>query len=93
MKPTRRRVPSRGRASRRTQRRPLRRYGILIEKGPNSYGISVPDLPGCFAVGATRREAIRLIRGAIRMHLDAMEQDGDPIPEPTAICEMVEVEI
>jgi len=70
----RRRKGSRNRKVRSPARRPVRRYGILIEKGPTSFGISVPDLPGWVAFGATRSEAIRLIRGAIRMHLDSMER-------------------
>ena len=27
------------------------KYAVVIEKGPNSYGAYVPDLPGCVAVG------------------------------------------
>ena len=41
------------------------RYSVIYEKGPSSWGASVPDLPGCIAVGATRQEAETLIREAI----------------------------
>jgi predicted RNase H-like HicB family nuclease len=41
------------------------RYCVIYEKGPSSWGASVPDLPGCIAVGATRQEAETLIREAI----------------------------
>ena len=44
-------------------------------------GASVPDLPGCAAVGDTREEVEVLIKDAIEMHLKAMRKDGDPIPE------------
>lgn len=32
------------------------RYAVIIEKGDTSYGASVPDLPGCIAVGETLDE-------------------------------------
>lgn len=73
------------------RKRKKRSYLVLIERGPKNYGASVPDLPGCVAVGRTRAETLRLIRGALRMHLEAMERDGDPIPEPTSIGDVVEV--
>jgi predicted RNase H-like HicB family nuclease len=33
-------------------------YLVVIEKGPKSYGAYVPDLPGCVAVGESRREVL-----------------------------------
>jgi predicted RNase H-like HicB family nuclease len=37
------------------------KYAVVIECRPTSYGASVPDLPGCFAVGETLEEVERLI--------------------------------
>jgi predicted RNase H-like HicB family nuclease len=65
-------------------------YTVLIEKGPTSYGASVPDLPGCVAVAETRQEVEHLIKGAIEMHLKGMREDGDPIPEPVTTAAVVE---
>jgi predicted RNase H-like HicB family nuclease len=67
------------------------RYTVLIEKGPKSYGAYVPDLPGCVAVGKTAAEAEKLIREAIRVHLDGMAEDGDPVPESSTRALEVEV--
>ena len=67
------------------------RYGIVIEKGPSSYGASVPDLPGCVAVGETVEEAKHLIQEAIALHLEGLQAEGLPIPEPKTLCEYVEV--
>jgi len=58
-------------------------YLIVYERGPTSWGASVPDLPGCFAVGATREEAERLIRGAIESHIEVLRDLGEPVPEPS----------
>ena len=41
----------------------------------------MPDLPGCVAASRTRLGAERLIRSAIRFHLEAMREEGTPIPE------------
>lgn len=66
------------------------KYTVLIEKGPTSYGASVPDLPGCVAVAETRQEVEQLIKEAIALHLQGMREDGDPIPEPITTAAVVE---
>jgi len=69
----------------------MKNYGIVIEWGPRNYSAYVPDLPGCVAAGKTLAEVRRNMREAIAFHIEAMEGDGDPIPEPTSTCEMVRV--
>ncbi|MBA3472764.1 MAG: type II toxin-antitoxin system HicB family antitoxin [Rubrobacter sp.] len=66
-------------------------YTVIIEKGENSFGAYVPDLPGCVAVGETREEVLRLIQEAIEFHLEGMREDGLAIPEPASTSELVEV--
>ncbi|CAA9297001.1 MAG: hypothetical protein AVDCRST_MAG93-4327 [uncultured Chloroflexia bacterium] len=66
-------------------------YTVIIEKGENSFGAYVPDLPGCVAVGETREEVLRLIQEAIEFHLEGMKEGGLVIPEPTSTSELVEV--
>jgi predicted RNase H-like HicB family nuclease len=41
------------------------------------------------AAGSTLKETVDLIRGAIRMHVKGMVEDGEPIPEPKTIAEYV----
>jgi len=67
------------------------RYPVIYEKGPVSWGASVPDLPGCFAVGATRDEVERLVREAIEAHIEGFRESGIPIPDPAH--EVGEVEV
>ena len=57
------------------------KYAVIYEKTSTGYSAYVPDLPGCIATGKTLAETTELMRGAIEMHLDAMREDGDPIPE------------
>jgi predicted RNase H-like HicB family nuclease len=69
--------------------RSVMKYLIVIEKGPKSYGAYVPDLPGCVAVGDSKPEVKRLIREAISLHLEAMRDNGETIPKPTAASDYV----
>jgi predicted RNase H-like HicB family nuclease len=68
------------------------KYLVIIEKGPTSFGAYVPDLPGCVAVAATRREVKTLIREAIQLHVQDLRERGLPIPKPNAASELVELE-
>ena len=65
------------------------RYAVLFEKTHTGYSAHVPDLPGCVAAGSTLEETADLIRGAIRMHLAGIVEDGEPIPEPKTIAEYI----
>ena len=67
------------------------KYTIVIEKSPNNYAAYVPDLPGCVATAGTREELLEEIRGAIEFHIEGMREDGEPIPEPQATSDIVEV--
>ena len=68
------------------------RYLVVVEKGTSSYGAHVPDLPGCIAAGKTKEEVLSLIREAIEFHIEGLKQDGQPIPAPASMSELVEVE-
>ena len=60
-----------------------RRYAVIIEHGPTSFGAHVPDLPGCVAVGSSVAEVKESIRKAIDAHLAGMREDELPIPAST----------
>jgi predicted RNase H-like HicB family nuclease len=68
------------------------RYLVVVEKGPSSYGAHVPDLPGCIAAGETKEEVLSLIREAIEFHIEGLKQEGQPIPGPVSMSELVDVE-
>ena len=61
------------------------KYAIVIEKAEGNYSAYAPDLPGCVAVGDTLEEVEEAMREAMEFHLDGMQQEGLPIPEPTSI--------
>lgn len=64
------------------------RYPIVIHKDPDSdYGVTVPDLPGCFSGGDTLDEAVAMAHEAITGHLETMLIEGLPIPELRSLQE------
>lgn len=67
------------------------KYLVVIERGENSFGAYVPDLPGCAVVGETREEALELIREAIELHVASLREQGSPVPEPASTTEYVQV--
>lgn len=69
----------------------IHRYTVVFEKGPKSYGAFVPDLPGCVAVAKSRPAADRLIREAIKLHLDDLRERGLRVPRPLAVADLVEI--
>lgn len=66
-------------------------YLVVVEKGKTSYGAYVPDLPGCVAVGETRRAVRKLIREGISLHIDALREAGEPVPPPVSKSEFIKV--
>lgn len=62
------------------------RFIVVIHKDENSdYGVTVPDLPGCFSAGETVEEALDNVAEAIECHLEALMLDGERIPENQTI--------
>lgn len=67
------------------------RYLVVIERGENSWGAHVPDLPGCIAVGETKAEVLQLIREAMDLHVESLREDGLSVPAPASESDFVEV--
>ncbi|MBK5959119.1 hypothetical protein CCR97_13005 [Rhodoplanes elegans] len=63
------------------------RYAVVIEKVNETYSAYVPDLPGCIATGETVAEVETNIRDAIRFHIEGLEEDGLPVPQPKSVAE------
>ena len=69
------------------------KYAVVYEKAPGNCSAYVPDLPGCIATGATREEVKKSMREAIAFHIEGMQLEDLPIPEPSAWAETVEVSV
>ena len=69
------------------------KYAVVYEQTPRNWSAYVPDLPGCVATGQTREEVERLITDGIRLHIDLMQQSGEPVPAPTTRVGSVDTEV
>ncbi len=62
-------------------------YPVVIHKDDASdYGVTVPDLPGCFSAGATRDEALAMAREAIELHIHGLMDMGQPVPTAGSVA-------
>ena len=62
------------------------RYPVVIHKDKNSdYGVSVPDISGCYSAGKTYDEALTNVIEAIECHLEGLLMDNESIPLGTTI--------
>ena len=53
------------------------RYPIVLHTDDNiRYGVTVPDLPGCFSAGDTFDEAMESAKEAIDLHAEGLTEDG-----------------
>lgn len=61
-------------------------YPVVIHKDRDSdYGVTVPDLPGCFTAGSTIDEALAMAREAIELYLEYLTVEGPSIPAPSSL--------
>jgi predicted RNase H-like HicB family nuclease len=66
------------------------RYAAFIHKDPDSaYGVIFPEVPGCFSAGDTLDEAMSNAVEALAFHIRGIETDGDPVPVPRPLDEIV----
>jgi len=56
-------------------------YTVVVHDAEEGgYWVEVPALPGCFSQGETLDEAVANVRKAIRSHIEALREDGQPVP-------------
>src|SRR5882757_175272 len=58
------------------------RYVALLDGRAGAYGVVVPDLPGCTAMGVTVEEALRNAVAAVRDWVEDAVGDGESLPRP-----------
>ena len=61
-------------------------YPIAIHKDANTdYGVTFPDLPGCFSAGTDFADAINSAKEAAYCHIEGMLLDGECVPVANSI--------
>lgn len=59
------------------------RYTVLIDGEEGAYGVVVPDLPGCTAMGDTIEAALANAADAMRDWAEVTEETGGAVPTPS----------
>ena len=66
-------------------------YTVVLEPADDgSTSVWVPDLPGCTSTGDSRDEALVNIAEAIRGHIEALREHGEPVPPPRSTATQVQ---
>jgi predicted RNase H-like HicB family nuclease len=62
------------------------KYPVAIHKDENSdFGVTFPDIPGCFSAGSTIEEAIAMAQEAAECHIEGLLMDSEPVPAASSI--------
>jgi predicted RNase H-like HicB family nuclease len=70
----------------------MRHYIALIHKDADSdYGVSFPDLPGVITAGSSLDEARKLAAEALAFHLEGLAEDGEAVPVPSSLEEIMSI--
>lgn len=65
------------------------KYAAMLEPAAEGIGISFPDVPGCVSFGASLDEALRNGEQALSLHFEGMIEDGDQLPEPRYLGDLI----
>jgi predicted RNase H-like HicB family nuclease len=68
-------------------------YLVVLERTDRNFGAYSPDLPGCVATGKTVEETLHLMHEAMEVHIHGLEEDGQPVPEPTSTANYLSVAV
>jgi predicted RNase H-like HicB family nuclease len=61
----------------------MKTYIAYVYKDPNSsFGVSFPDLPGCYGAGESYDEALENAKISLREYARALSDDGEDMPQP-----------
>ncbi len=66
-------------------------FTVVIEPDEEGFHAYAPALPGCHTFGATIDEARASLAEAIKLHIESMQQDGEPVrveAEPLVITRL-----
>ena len=67
------------------------KYRVIVEQDEDGMFVAeCPTLPGCISQGATRKEALKNIKDAIKGYLESLKKHNEPIP-PSVYEEIVEI--
>ncbi|HEK1685832.1 TPA: type II toxin-antitoxin system HicB family antitoxin [Pseudomonas putida] len=62
------------------------KFPVVLHKDKDSdYGVTVPDVPGCFSAGVTAAQALDNVQEALALHFEGLVADDEPLPQAQEI--------
>ncbi|MBI5325427.1 MAG: type II toxin-antitoxin system HicB family antitoxin [Ignavibacteriae bacterium] len=69
------------------------KYLTIIEKTSTGFSSYSPEVDGCVAIGATKKECEKNMREAIQYHIEFMLEKGYAVPKPkSSAAEFINVQ-
>ena len=63
--------------------------GLIHKEADSDFGVSFPDFPGVITAGTTLDDARTMAEEALSFHIEGMVEDGEAIPEPSDLDEVM----
>lgn len=54
---------------------------LLTPEEEGGFSVTVPSLPGCYTQGDSVEDAINMAKEAISLYIEALEAEGEPVPD------------
>lgn len=70
----------------------VRVYPAIFSYADDGISVHFPDLPGCLTCGQNDIEALFMAKDALRCYLAMLQDEGEPIPEPTPMYQLSETD-
>ncbi|MFV3319071.1 type II toxin-antitoxin system HicB family antitoxin [Pseudomonas sp. NY15374] len=62
------------------------KFPVVLHKDIDSdYGVTVPDVPGCFSAGVSAAQALDNVQEALALHFEGLVADDEPFPQAQEI--------
>jgi predicted RNase H-like HicB family nuclease len=63
--------------------------GVIHKEAGSDFGVSFPDFPGVITAGTSLEDARVMAEEALALHVEGMVEDGQVIPEPSTLDEVM----
>jgi predicted RNase H-like HicB family nuclease len=63
--------------------------GLIRKEKASDFGVEFPDFPGCITAAKSLSEAHAMAQEALNAHIEFMAEDGEVIPNPSSIEEIM----
>ncbi len=63
--------------------------GLIHKEATSDFGVSFPDFPGVVTAGTSLDDARSMAEEALALHVEGLTEDGDPIPEPSTLDDVM----